>query len=567
MADVAGQRRTNAVSVSPLRIKRPVAITFALMVLAACIVPVLLLLNGAERERHALRDQALTTAITLSFSFDQEVAAGKALLRGLSTSPAIKAWDVKLLHDQLAATQIPPGSWLIVNDLEKQVVNTLVPFGASLPRLRDFPTYPEALNRVRDRGWTVSGRMSSLVKPGKTIIALGLRLDADDGSMRGFISTILVEDHLRSILAAAKAPPGWSKGLYDRKLLPIATDRGGFVAERPIPAALTNHLSTLPAGTNAEGLIEGGDEHGEPILIAFRRSEASDWTAVVSVPVAIIDAPVTGVMHKMVGPSAFLVVAGVLLALVAASQVQRPLKSLALLVSRTEREVTKLSDQLLALQEDERQRIARELHDSTAQSLVAAGLYLAKLEHEVHGTEATGRIFVQISAQLDTALQEIRIFTYLLHPPALEEVGLKAALQDFILGFANRTGLSARVGLTSDVDDLAPSVQRSMLRVMQEALANVHRHAGAAVVTVKARRRDGYVYFRVADDGRGFGPRSRQGSAERPRLGVGIPGMRVRLRQLDGDLRVTSGAWGTSVLAYVPVGVAYRTLARAGFRV
>jgi hypothetical protein len=142
----------------------------------------------------------------------------------------------------------------------------------------------------------------------------------------------------------------------------------------------------------------------------------------------------------MAVPAALLVLAGGLAALFTARQVERPLRTLSHLVSKAQGEVTQLSEQLLALQEEERQRIARELHDSTAQSLVVANLGLARLEREVEQGPAARKLVAQIEVLLDRALQELRVFTYLLHPPNLAEDGLKATLEEFIDGFAGRTG-------------------------------------------------------------------------------------------------------------------------------
>ena len=109
------------------------------IVLAACVVAAALLLSHARNERQAIRDRALSTAVALSFGFDQEVAAGNALLKGLSSSPALRAGDTKAFYDQLKATPIPDGSWLILQDLDGQVVNTLRPFGATAPPASGFP--------------------------------------------------------------------------------------------------------------------------------------------------------------------------------------------------------------------------------------------------------------------------------------------------------------------------------------------------------------------------------------------------------------------------------------------
>jgi two-component system, NarL family, sensor kinase len=426
---------------APFRLRRGVVLTFAGLVLAACVVAAALLLSKARNERQAIRDHALSMAVTLSFGFDQEVTAGNALLRGLSSSPALKAGDVKGFYDQLKATAIPGGSWLILQDLDGQVVNTLRPFGATLPRHRDFPTYPDALNRVRERGWTVSGRMASLVKPGTTVIALSLRIDHDDCAMKGFITTILSQDRLGTILEQQKVPGGWMKGLYDRKLQPIVTSRGPETSSHiPVPDAVAARLAGGNPTATAEGLLEGIDERGIPVLVAYRSSGATNWTAVVEVPLAFVNAPVTGVLRQMAVPAALLVLAGGLAALFTARQVERPLRTLSHLVSKAQGEVTQLSEQLLALQEEERQRIARELHDSTAQSLVAANLGLARLEREVEQGPAARKLVAQIEVLLDRALQELRVFTYLLHPPNLAEDGLKATLEEFIDGFAGRTG-------------------------------------------------------------------------------------------------------------------------------
>ena len=164
--DVAAPGAAGPPREASFRLKRRVALAFAAIVVVACAIAAALVFSRAQTERQAVRDRALNAAIALSFGFDQEVAAGKALLRGLSSSPALRAGDATAFYDQLKATPIPEGSWLILSDLEGQVVNTLRPFGAALPKHRDFPTYPETLNRVRERGWTVSGRMSSLVSPG-----------------------------------------------------------------------------------------------------------------------------------------------------------------------------------------------------------------------------------------------------------------------------------------------------------------------------------------------------------------------------------------------------------------
>jgi two-component system NarL family sensor kinase len=551
MADVA----TRAVAAGRPRaapLGRSVTLTFAAMVLVACVVAAVLLLARAQSEREAIREQALTAAVALSFRFDQEVAAANSLLKGLSSSPALKAGDVRTFYDQLIATPIPEGSWLILQDMEGQLANTLRPFGSALPRHRDFPTYPEALNRVRDRGWTVSGRMSSLAKPGETIVVLSLRLDHPDGTMKGFITTVLPQGRLAAILEDAKLPPGWTVGLFDRKQQPIVTARDQEKSlQLPMPSALQERLATGDQSRTLSGFVQAIDEREIPILAAYQSSGSTNWTTVVAVPLALLDAPVNGILWQMVGPAAFLLIAGLLAALFTARQFALPIKALSREVTDAKSEVSQLSDQLLALQEEERQRIARELHDSTTQYLVAANLALGRLEPMLRQTPSGVKTCQEIEDLLNRALLELRVFTYLLHPPNLAEDGLGKALEEFVDGFGRRTGLRAQIRVSDRLDDVALDIQRSILRVAQEALANVHRHAGASHVYVGTRIAAGCLVLRISDNGQGMSlPDS---SERRVRFGVGIPGMNARLQQFGGDLKIRTGSKGTSLLAYVPL--------------
>ena len=126
----------------PPRFRLMMAVAFVAVVALACVVAAALLLWRAAEEHADLRQQSLSDAVALSNALDQEVAAMNYLLKGLSTSPALRAGDYKSFYDQLTATPVPEGSWLILHDLEGQVLNTLRPFGAALPRHSDYPTSP-----------------------------------------------------------------------------------------------------------------------------------------------------------------------------------------------------------------------------------------------------------------------------------------------------------------------------------------------------------------------------------------------------------------------------------------
>lgn len=214
-------------------------------------------------------------------------------------------------------------------------------------------------------------------------------------------------------------------------------------------------------------------------------------------------------------------------------------------------EVGELSERVLGLQEDERRRIASELHDSTAQHLVAVGLSLMQVE--ALGLPPAGvRILGEIDRSLDEALKELRIFTYLLHPPGLDADGLAATVRTFAEGFAGRSGLHVALRIDGNADRLSADLGHALFRIVQEGLANVHRHAKASRVAIDLRLTPAEAILCIADDGRGMRARRSEATARKASLGVGIPGMRIRLSQFGGTLKIRSSRRGTVVRAAAP---------------
>lgn len=217
------------------------------------------------------------------------------------------------------------------------------------------------------------------------------------------------------------------------------------------------------------------------------------------------------------------------------------------------RDVRDIAGRLLSLQEDERQRIAADLHDSTAQHIVAAGLGLMGVQAAAGDPKDVERAVAKVRSSLDEAHREIRTLSYLLFPPDLRANGLAASLRRFVEGFSERTALKGIARVTGEVDRIQPELQRAILRVVQEALVNVHRHAAASRVSVSLRRDAAGLHLRVGDDGRGM-PGSRTKVAAQPAsLGVGIPGMEARMRQFGGTMTIASGARGTTIRAFIPL--------------
>ena len=212
------------------------------------------------------------------------------------------------------------------------------------------------------------------------------------------------------------------------------------------------------------------------------------------------------------------------------------------------------SERLMELRDEERRRIAEELHDSTAQHLVAIGLNVMGLQTS-GSTRTSQGLLREIEESLEEASRELRSFTYLLHPPRLEHDGLYLTLQRYAEGFARRTDLKVAMRLSPMVDSLTFALQITIFRIVQEGLANVHRHASASRVSIDVRVIREQLHLLVSDDGRGFKSgigASRRGDAP-GRMGVGIPGIKARLRQFGGELVVRSGQGGTRLHGVMPL--------------
>ena len=220
------------------------------------------------------------------------------------------------------------------------------------------------------------------------------------------------------------------------------------------------------------------------------------------------------------------------------------------------RAAAELDLRLLSLQEEVQQRIASDLHDSTCQHLIAASLNVMRLRRAVSDNGSAEKLFDDIDASIDQAQREIRAFTYLLHPQNLLTDGLKTTIEQFVDGFAARTSLKTSLEIAPEVDKLSYERQRAVLRVIQEALANVFRHAQATQVKVAMEATDTHFKLRVTDNGRGMPINQARSGPKAISFGVGIPAMRARLRQLGGTLEIHSssatGGRGTTLCAVLP---------------
>ncbi len=216
----------------------------------------------------------------------------------------------------------------------------------------------------------------------------------------------------------------------------------------------------------------------------------------------------------------------------------------------------RMNVRLISIQEHIQQKIASDLHDSTCQHLIAASLGLMRIRASLGDPVSAERLCDEIDASIDEALREIRAFAYLLYPQELTIGGLKATIEHYAVGFAARTSLQVSTRIASEADRLPYEKQHSLLRVVQEALTNVFRHAKATKVEIVLEVADGRVRLTISDDGCGMPVATSRPGTRAISLGVGIPAMRARLQQMGGTIKIRSGPAmrrpGTVVCAVFP---------------
>ena len=220
---------------------------------------------------------------------------------------------------------------------------------------------------------------------------------------------------------------------------------------------------------------------------------------------------------------------------------------------RVEQALHQLSGRLLELQDDERRRISRELHDTTAQNLAVLSMNLCVLKDTTQVLGEKSRQAVAESLALtERCSQEIRTLSYLLHPPLLDELGLVSALRAYAVGFTQRTGIHIDLKI-ENIGRLPGEIETTLFRIVQEALTNVHRHSGSLKAEIRVVRDPKEVRLHVCDEGKGVPPASLELISEGANIGVGVAGMRERAIQLGGQLKIASSDKGATITAILPL--------------
>jgi PAS domain S-box-containing protein len=226
------------------------------------------------------------------------------------------------------------------------------------------------------------------------------------------------------------------------------------------------------------------------------------------------------------------------------------------MVDRRTDELRRLSIRLMTMQDQERRRLARDLHDGLGQELAVAKMVLDRMTLE-KSAQFPEEEWAQASSIIDRAIQQVRTMSHLLHPPLLDEVGLLSALSWYVEGLTKRSGIETSLDVRpAEFPRLAAEVETAVFRIVQEALTNVFRHSEATKVWITLTQKDGIIVVAVRDDGKGIGKRIAEQQPDS--VGVGIGGMKQRAKEFNGELHLTNAHPGTLVELIIP----YRAVLR-----
>lgn len=218
------------------------------------------------------------------------------------------------------------------------------------------------------------------------------------------------------------------------------------------------------------------------------------------------------------------------------------------------KEQGELAARFQRMQDDERKRIARELHDSVGQLLAAIGMNISVVQLQSHKLDAEGARAVSENAMLvEQVSREIRTISHLLHPPLLDVAGLVSALRWYVDGFSERSKIKVQLDIPADFGRLPDEVEIAIFRIVQECLTNIHRHSGSDSATIVLAKENESLTVQVKDNGKGIPKEKQRDLLESGRAGIGFGGMRERLRQLHGSLDIQSEGRGTTVIAKLKV--------------
>lgn len=502
------------------------------------------ILSSALSDRDARLAQLPQLAGRLSLLLDREVETTLARLVGLSSSPALLQDDLRAFHQQMVRTPIPKGTVLAISDRKRQLANAAMPFGTALPELRTYTPQPSFFDRLESEGTYISSRVYGPVAK-INAVTVSIKIPDADGKLKYILTTAILGDRFAELMRHAEQPLAGGRIILFDAMGQELTGYPGTGGVSPVPRL-------IEAGQSASrGLVTESDVK-PAVLTGYDRSALTGWTIAVSASRAWINEPLVHARDLLMVMSAFVLAVAGLVIMILRSCVSRPFQEMATQLQDAKREVVELGDTLISVRMQEHRRIAQELHDTTAQKLVAADLYLQSMARKglLSGDEQAQLNLIR--KLLSRALEELRTFSFLLRPDHPIDQGFSDCLHALVSGFCERAGLRCVMDFPAWLDDLDEPTQTLFLRITNEALSNIYRHARATSVSARATVTGEGWMLTIKDDG--VGGVTFPCKPGQKHVGLGISGMAKALAEHAGKLQIMPSVVGTKLIACMTAG-------------
>ena len=544
----------------------------------ACVVPAVIvatfiILRSFTRERASFERDLVGTARALSQAVDAELKGDRSALLALATSPYLASSDLASFYDeaQNVVRAVNVDNIVLSDPDGQQLINTLRPFGTALP----YHGKREQLRRVMETKQPVISDLFIGAVTGNPIISVEVPVLLD-GKPRYALAIGILPERLTEILRRQKMPPEWVAAIVDSSDTIVARTVGGDESVgKPVSRDLKRALTRT-----GEGAFEGVTREGIVVLSSFSRSAVSGWTVAIGVPKEGFYSFLWQTLLGNVLAAFAILAAGIFLARAISGRIGSSiasLRGLALgmalpgplrvppitiqeahelgqslvgahrLIEQRTAERDDLRRRIMSAQEEERLRLAHDLHDQTGQSVSAAIIELKAIEGLVDGK---GRDRVRfLRKQLDDLGQMLHRIAWELRPASIDELGLSHALEHYLTEWSRKYSIRTDFHCAdSNLNERSNEIRTTIYRVIQEALTNIAKHApDAHQVSVVIGLSTDTLHLTIEDDGRGFDPTTLSSR-------LGLAGMRERLLLVGGQLKIESSAtMGTAVFARIPL--------------
>ncbi len=544
----------------------------------ACVVPAVvvttfIIYRSFSQERAGLERDLIGTARALNQAVDAELNGARSALLVFAMSPDLASGDLARFYEEAQrVAHVANVDTIVLSDVSgQQLINTLQPFGTPLPLHGDRTQ----LRRVVETKQPVISDLFIGAITKNPIISIEAPVFAD-GKLRYALAFGFFPERLSEILRRQKMPPDWVAGIVDSSNTIVARTIGGDeVIGKKISPGLKRAL--VRAG---EGAFEGVTLEGVTVLTSFSRSTVSGWTVAIGVPKAGLFSFLWQALLGNVFAAFVLMITGIVLARIISVRIGASIRSLRdpagglgvpgplvvppvsiqevhelgqsligahHLIEQRTGERDDLRRRIMSSQEEERLRLAHDLHDQTGQTVSAAILELKSLERVVD-EKARDRVRF-VSKQLDELGQMLHRISWELRPASIDELGLTNALESYLGEWSKKYAIKADFHCSDpDLDKRSNEVRTTIYRVVQEGLTNVSRHAtNATHVSIVTGVSESTLHLTIEDNGQGFDP-----AALSSRLG--LAGMRERLLLVGGVLKIESEPnVGTTIFARIPL--------------